>query len=244
MRFEPIPSQYFAEFHDTFHGDTPETFRVCAQCGGACEFNKIGTLMPGEREYMAAMAGMPVAEFSDKFLDILVMEDGRELDVLRLINGCPFLDRGTFECNCRTYKVVLCEINPVDFQVQGERVQFGVDDWCPLADTFRFRRHFLKVGVAAVSRLPVPVEWYRHVARYDDLYFDYVALEACREDRSKLQTFTFEELLRFQRAGLENDPKQRFHPYPDEVLPYQEPIVPGLAPAPGPAPGRGLGRRG
>ena len=224
MRLSPIPSNYFAEFHRSFRGDTPETFRVCADCGGACEFNKIGTLMPGEREYMAETAGLSVSEFSERFLDILLMEDGTELDVLRLINGCPFLDRGTFECNCREYKVVLCEIYPIDFQVHEGHVHFGIDDWCPIADTLRFRRLFLETGVSAVSRLPVPVEWYQHVARYDDLYFDYPALEGYRIDRAKPQTFTLEELLRFQRAGLEHDPKQRFHPYPAEVIAYQ-PLV-------------------
>lgn len=230
MRFDAIPVRHFVEFHDSFRGDTPETFGVCAKCGGACEFNKIGTLMPGEREYMAAAAGLSVAEFSDRFLDILEMEDGLELDVLRLINGCPFLDRGTFECNCRAFKVVLCEIYPIGFEVRDGRVHFAIDDWCPLADTLRFRRHFLEQGVPAVSRLPVPVEWYRQVARYDELYFDYHVLEAYRTDRSRLQVFTLEELLSFQRAGVENDPKQRFHPYPAEVVTYPGAAVPGAAP--------------
>lgn len=221
MRFEAIPARYFVEFHRSFRGDTPETFSVCAKCGGACEFNKIGTLMPGEREYMAAAAGLSVGEFSGKFLDVLELEDGMELDVLRLINGCPFLDRGTFECNCREYKVVLCEIYPIGFHVREGRVHFEIDNWCPLSDTLRFRRHFLEAGIPAVLSLPVPVEWYQHVARYDELYFDYHALEARRRDRSKPQTFTLEELLRFQRTGLENDPKQRFHPYPAEVVAHQ-----------------------
>lgn len=223
MRFGAIPPERFVEFHDSFHGDTLETFAVCAACGGACEFNKIGTLMPGEREYMAAAAGLSVGEFSDRYLDILQMEDGMELDVLRLINGCPFLDRGTFECNCRKFKVVLCEIYPIGFDVRPSGVEFAIDDWCPIADTLRFRRHFLEAGISAVSRLPVPLEWYRHVARYDDLCFDYLALEACRKDRSKPQAFSLEELLRCRRTGLENDPKQRFHPYPAEVVSHRAP---------------------
>jgi uncharacterized protein len=225
MRFAEIPTLCFAEFHTSFRGDTPETFAVCSRCGGACEFNKIGTLMPGEREYMAAVAGLSVGEFSDRYLDVIRMDDGMDLDVLRLINGCPFLDRGSFECNCREYKVVLCEIYPIAFQVQGDSVEFSIDDWCPLADTLRFRRHFLGVGIAAISKLPVPVEWYRAVARYDDLHFDYLALEALRRERSKLQVFTFDELLACQRAGLENDPKQRFHPFPLEVVSNEAPTI-------------------
>ena len=144
MRFDPIPAEHFIEFHRSFNGDTPEIFQVCRGCGGACEFTKIGTLLPGEREYMAQAAGLPVEEFHERYLDTLLMEDGRELDVLRLIDGCPFLDRGTFECNCRRYKVVLCEIYPIGFHVEESRVHFTIDDWCPLADTLRFRRHCIE----------------------------------------------------------------------------------------------------
>lgn len=219
MRFEPVPANSFAEFHRSFRGDTPETFAVCARCRGACEYNKIGTLMPGEREYMATASGLSVEAFSAKFLDVIVMPDGAELDVLRLVNGCPFLDRGTFECNCREFKVILCEIYPIAFHVQDGRVRFSLDDWCPLSDTLRFRRHFIEAGIPAVAKLPVPVQWYEHVARYDDLYFDYPALETARHDRSELQVFTFEELLFFQRVGLENDPVERYHPFPQEVVP-------------------------
>jgi Fe-S-cluster containining protein len=223
MRFDPIPQDAFAEFHRSFRGDTPETFTVCARCEGACEYNKIGTLMPGEREYMAAAAGLSVDEFRSRFLDTVEMPGGVELDVLRLINGCPFLDRGTFECNCRAFKVVLCEIYPIGFSVVDGEVRFSIDDWCPISDTLRFRRHFIEAGVAAVSKLPVPVAWYEQVALYDDLYFDYYALEATREERSKPKAFTFEELVCFQRAGLEHDPKERYHPFPLEVVSYRVP---------------------
>lgn len=226
MRFENLPAHLFAEFHRSFRGDTADTFKVCAACGGACEFNKVGTLMPGEREYMADVAGLSVDEFSEKYLDFIRMESGRELDVLRLINGCPFLNRGSFKCDCREYKVILCEIYPLAFYVRQGIVHFELDDWCPIADTLRFRRHFLEVGVPAVQKLGAPVEWYECVARYDDLYFDYVALQAYRKDLNKPQTFTMEELLRFQRTGQENNPKERFHPYPDEVVPYA--TAPGL----------------
>lgn len=217
MRFETISAEHFIEFHHSFQGDNPETFKVCARCGGACEFTKIGTLMPGEREYMAWMSGMGVPEFSEKFLDTLIMSDGMELDVLRLINGCPFLDRGTFECRCRAYKVVLCEIYPIGFQVVNGRVAFEIDDWCPLSDTGRFRKLF-KDGIPLLSKLPVPVEWYRYVSLYDDLHFDYEALQACGRDPSKSHTFTLEELLGYQRSGLANEPKERFHPFPEDLV--------------------------
>ncbi len=218
MRFDAIAPHHFQRFHATFHGDTVETFAVCGKCGGACEFNKIGTLMPGEREYMAGVLGISAVEFHHRYLDVITMEDGVELDVLRLTDGCPFLNRRTWGCDCRAFKVVLCDLYPIVFRVVDGRVLFEIDDWCPIADTLRFRRHFFGAGVAALAQLPVPVDWYRHVARYDDLHFDYPAIAAARNDRSAAATYPFTELMRFQRAGLEHDPKQRFHPYPAEVL--------------------------
>ncbi len=182
IRYKPIPAEHFAEFHDSFHGDTSERSRCAPSAEEPARFNKIGTLMPGEREYMAAATGLSVDEFTERYLDFLVMQDNMELDVLRLINGCPFLAPGTFECNCRKFKVVLCEIYPIAFEVQDGRVNFEIDDWCPLTDTLRFRQHFLKVGVGAVSKLPVPVGWYQNVARYDDLHFDYHALQGLYEE--------------------------------------------------------------
>lgn len=206
MRFQPVPTHYFKDFHTNFRGDTQETFRICQECGGACEWSKIGTLMPGEREYMAEAAGLPVAEFSRRYLDTLIMPEGWELDVLRLVNGCPFLDAQTYECTCRAFKVVLCEIYPLGFQVKDEEVTFEVDDWCPLSELRPLRRHFEVTAAQAVARIPVEVEWYRQVALYDDLNFDYLALEACRTDRASPRTFTFEELLRCQRDGSERPP--------------------------------------
>jgi uncharacterized protein len=227
MRFKPISAEYFAEFHGIFHGDTVETFPVCKACGGACEYNKIGTLIPGEREYMAGVMELSVAEFSERFLDIIVMDDGMELDVLRLVDGCPFLDKEsrngqppTYACTCKDFKVVLCDIYPIAFHVREGKVHFEIDDWCPLSDTLPFRRHFWEVGVPAIERLPVPVEWYEYVARYDHLYFDYKALQESRRDPSKLHTYTFQELLGYQRQAKEHDPKERYHPYPTEVAPH------------------------
>ena len=222
MRFSTVEARHFVRFHEEFQGDTHEIFKVCARCGGACEFNKIGTLMPGEREYMAGVSGMSVVDFSKSFLDVIKMEDGFELDVLRLSNGCPFLDRGSFQCNCRKYKVVLCEVYPIGFHVRNGRVEFSIDAWCPLSDTLRYRRHFESAGVSAISKLPVPTKWYECVERYDDLYFDYEAIERSRGSSSDLEVFPLEELLRFQRKDQANDPRERFHPYPDEVVAHRD----------------------
>lgn len=232
MRFEPTPAECFAEYHRTFRGDTEDTFPVCKACGGACEYNKIGTLMPGEREYMAGIKGMPVAEFSERYLDIIVMNDGTELDVLRLVDGCPFLDKEsrdgkppTYACTCRDFKVVLCDIYPIAFHFRGGKVRFEIDKWCPIADTLPFRRHFLEVGVPAIERLPVPVTWYQHVARYDHLYFDYEKLQVSRRDPSRLNVYSFQELLTYQRAANEHDPIERYHPYPAEIAPHVAPAA-------------------
>ncbi len=60
------------------------------KCGGACEHNKIGTLLPGEKEYMAKKMGISVSEFELKYLDILKTDDGTLIHVLKLGELCPF----------------------------------------------------------------------------------------------------------------------------------------------------------
>ena len=76
----------------------------------------------------------------------------------------------------------------------------------------------------AVRKLPVPVEWYEYVAKYDDLYFDYESLEKARGDRSILQRVTLQELLRHQQPGNKCGPKVRFHP-DGEVVPLSTPAL-------------------
>ncbi len=39
--------------------------------------------------------------YLEKYLDVIKMEDGTELDVLKLIHGCQFLNKSTYECECR-----------------------------------------------------------------------------------------------------------------------------------------------
>jgi uncharacterized protein len=217
MRFDPIPPEQFEAFHRGFRGDLESTFQVCCRCGGACEHTKIGTLMPGEREYMAAKAGVSAEEFAARYLDVVVMPNGYELDVLRLIDGCPFLDPKTFACLCKAYKVVLCEIYPIGFEVVGDEVRFAIDTWCPLAKVAQLYRYFEELGIPMVSRLPVPIEWYRLVAQYDELHFDYKAFVRHRRGRAEAQVFGFEELLGCARTDLARDPKAYFNPFTEKV---------------------------
>ena len=54
--------QMYEGFHRMFSGSDQNTFNICRECGGACEHNKIGTLLPGEEEYMAEKMGISVSD--------------------------------------------------------------------------------------------------------------------------------------------------------------------------------------
>lgn len=138
---------------------------------------------------------MPVSLFAERYLDILEMDDGQQLDVVKLVGICPFLDRRTGECGCRGFKPVLCEIYPITFSVERAGVRFAIDDACALARVDELREHFLGDGVAAMSRLGVPVDWYRYVQAYDHVHFDYAAIEAGRRSRDSCEVFRISELI-------------------------------------------------
>lgn len=172
--------------------------------------------MPGEKEYMAGKLQLIVPEFADRYLDILEMSDGTQLDVLKFVDSCPFLNKRSFECECRPFKVILCEIYPVVFSVEESRVDFFIDDWCPLSDTLRFRRHYIDVGIPTIRELPIPLTWFKYVATYDHLSFDYESIRKNRHHLDRCEVFTIGKLLCFQRKDTQNQPRERWHPYPED----------------------------
>src|SRR5258708_20449593 len=118
MQFEALPFERFKTFHESFNGEGNGMWDICAQCGGRCEIYKIGSLMPGEKEYIAAQLNISVAEMENKFLDRVETPVGA-VDVLKLQPGCPFLD-ACFHCTLADVKVKpwLSEIYPLAFQFE------------------------------------------------------------------------------------------------------------------------------
>jgi uncharacterized protein len=175
-RFQTIGKEAFARFHAEFQGDT---WDICGRCGGKCEINKIGSLMPGEAEYIAANLGVNLEEFRDTYLDGIVTRYG-VVDVLKLKPGCPFLTPD-FHCRIPDVKVVLCDVYPVVFRVCEDKVIFSLDPWCPIVRYIpELSKQFEAKGIPAIERLNGPVEWYRAVELYDGLCVDYNKLFALR----------------------------------------------------------------
>ena len=69
--FKEIPFELFKAFHREFKGDT---WDACRSCGGQCEINKIGSLMPGEADFLAQSIGEDVNSFKAKYLDGITTE--------------------------------------------------------------------------------------------------------------------------------------------------------------------------
>lgn len=195
MPIAPIPPEHFHEFHSSFQGDTDEIFAACSRCGGACEYRHISALLPGEKEFMAQQMGMHEDEFADRFLDALIMPEGTELDILKLVSPCPFLDRRSRTCACKPFKVVMCEIYPVTFELRDGEAHGKLDCWCPLTDIPRFRRHFETTGIPAFEALPIPAEWLELTQRCEELDFDYARLADLRSDPEKCERFTYDTVV-------------------------------------------------
>ena len=199
--FKKISGKGFEEYHRTFKGET----RCCDCCGGKCEFKKIGSLMPGEVEFIARGIRCTPEEFRSRYLDAIETPFGT-VEVLKLKPGCPFLD-DRHTCALGQLKVVMCDIYPVVFQVSGKRVVYFLDEWCPIVShkaqiishfTEDVAGRFESKGIPAFQRIEAPLDWYRAVATYDHLYVDYDKLLQEREGDLRYMIFPLDEIKRCQ----------------------------------------------
>lgn len=191
----------YESFHKTFSGANENTLNTCKECEGACEYNKIGTLLPGEKEYMAKEMGLSVNEFEVRYLDTLRMDDGTRLYVLKLGRLCPFLNGETKECECKNFKPIFCKVYPVVFTVEAGRIKFAIDSWCKLSRKKACRTYFEK-AIPLLLSLPVPEEWFMYVASYDNFSFDHSQLEKYRSLK-KHGIFSLEEVLSSEKTEIE-----------------------------------------
>lgn len=201
MVFRKIPRQLYENFHKMFSGSNQNTFKICSECGGACEHNKIGTLLPGEEEYMAEKMGISVSDFKIHYLDLLKMDDGTLIHVLKLGKLCPFLNEDEV-CECRNFKPIFCKIYPLVFTVEDEKINITIDNSCKLSRKDACRLYF-EAAIPLLSSLSIPIGWLRHVTSYDHLCFDYDQLEKCRHGKNKYAVFSLEELLSLQDVEIE-----------------------------------------
>lgn len=201
MVLKKLSLQMYENFHKMFTGSNENTFETCKECGGACEHNKIGTLLPGEEEYMAEKMGINVSDFKTRYLDLLKMDDGTLIRVLKLGKICPFLNEDEV-CECRDFKPIFCKIYPVVFTIEDKKINFRIDSWCRLSRKKTCRLYF-ETAIPLLSNLEIPVEWLRHVTSYDNLCFDYDKLERYRRGKNKYAVFSLEELLSLQKVEIE-----------------------------------------
>jgi len=191
--FRKIPPQTFKEFHARIEGEG-WWWEICSACGGQCEHNMMGSLMPGEKEFITGWLGAPVPEFEEEYPDKVVTPYGA-VDILSLDNStCPFLS-SDFRCRVKPVKVVMCEVYPVIFEVSDGKVVYFVDSLCPLARHKEIKGYFEKTVIPALAELAPPVEWCEALALYDHFDYDYEALRKGRKAGGKYQSFSLEQLL-------------------------------------------------
>jgi Fe-S-cluster containining protein len=192
----------YENFHKKFTGSNENTFKTCEECGGACEYNKIGTLLPGEREYIAKKMSLNVSDFKARYLDILKMSDGTLINVLKLGKLCPFLNEKSKECECKNFKPIFCKIYPVIFSLDAGKINFKIDHWCKLSRKKTCRIYF-ETAIPLLSNLPIPVQWFKHVVTYDNLCFDYEQLKKYRYKKNRNAVFLLEEIISLQKTDID-----------------------------------------
>jgi uncharacterized protein len=210
--WSPLPAARFAAFHRAFHGDTWDT---CARCGGKCEINKIGSLMPGEAEFIAAGLGVGPEDFRSRYLDGIATPYG-VVDVLKIKPGCPFLS-ADFRCTIPDVKVVLCDVYPVVFEVADGEARYFLDEWCPIVRCVpELAAIFERQAIPALRRLDPPLDWLRAVALFDSLCVDYHRLFALRAAEPGYAVLTLDQV---EACQAEDAPPPTLRPPSLAVLP-------------------------
>lgn len=198
MKWEPIPKSGFMKFHKMFKGDSQEMFKICLKCRGICEYRFIGTLLPGEPEFMASEMKISINEFRNRYLDGIDC-NGVVMDVLKMVNPCPFLDEKRFTCSCKKFKVIYCDIYPINIKSHGTQLTYSIDN-CPLGRNRKFRSYFLGMGIKALEALNIPVTWLDVVLLYDKVRVDYNAFHEMRKSRN-YQVFKLETILKYNKGN-------------------------------------------
>lgn len=181
-----------------FKGDSQEIFKICLKCGGICEYSFIGTLLPGELEFMANEMKISINEFRSRYLDGIDC-NGVIMDVLKMVNPCPFLDQKTLTCSCRKFKVIYCNIYPINIRSHGTKLTYSIDN-CLLGRNIKFRSYFLTRGINALETLNIPVTWVDVVLLYDNVSIDYNVFHEIRKSRN-YQVFTLETILKYNKKS-------------------------------------------
>jgi len=163
--------EYYEDFHESFKGDIEESFRVCQTCGGKCEYSMIGSLLPGEKEYLATNLELNITEFCQRYLDEIIISKEIKIDVIRLGVVCPFLDTITNVCRIKQFKPILCAIYPLVFQIIDDKVLFYLDPKCPINQNSSLSNYYLKAE-KSLQKIPISLEWYKSVDKYWRLSVD------------------------------------------------------------------------
>lgn len=199
---EPLPASFYEQFHS---GGNWDLFSQCADCGG-CEYTLIGSLLPGEANFIAEHLKLTPEEFSYNYIDYIKVGDIHH-EVLRLARTCPFLDKHG-ACIVREFKPLLCAVYPFTFTVEStagaQRVIPQLDSWCPLAESKAVVTQFQSVleGMSGLLRLINPV-WIESLETFDPFMFDFDNINRNHRKGSGPLYIDVETLLQYK---IENIP--------------------------------------
>lgn len=202
--FSHIPEMRYENFHREFQSNTGTN---CELCRGKCEAIKIGSLMPGEAEYIAGKIGRSIHKFRDQYLDGIETPYGI-IDILKVKPVCPFLDSG-YSCSIKYFKPVLCEIYPVVFAVKHANINFFLDSWCPIVRHVPdLSNHFTEAAIPAIKRISAPLTWYQAIETFDGMCIDYEKLFKLRTHRLDYLIFSLDEI---HKGEITDAPPPEFH---------------------------------
>lgn len=161
----------FEKLHEKINGDF---FFLCNKsCAGMCERFYLSYFLPGEDKFIAKKLNMDLDTFRDKYVTVLKFKDGSKINLLKIINPCPFLDTH-YHCTLEEAKAKLlaCKMYPFCMSIEHDHQYNYLDFHCALVWSKQLPEKFVKETKKAIDELNLPKKWLKNISRLG-YFYDY-----------------------------------------------------------------------
>jgi Fe-S-cluster containining protein len=165
-------------------------YQLCnSHCSGMCERFYLSYYMPNEDKYIARKLRLPIDVFRKKYVTVLKFSNGSKINLLKIANPCPFLDKH-FQCMLEktNSKLIACKMYPFYVGLKNNRLYYSLDYHCPLTWNKLLSKKFILTTKKTLKQLKLPRQWLMNVQKLN-YFYDYSKLTRLNQNQ-----ITYEQL--------------------------------------------------